>query len=159
MFEEVARGRSQGRFSFLPFYHCFQRNRWRARRREVVMPLKTIGTIAVPGAAGSDFDHAAFDANSRRVFVAHTARDCVEVIDHDAGRHIATLPGFAGVAGAVGDDGQMMVTNRGSASVALLDAISLKAPATFKTGARPNGAVMVARSGLAIAACIGDDKE
>ena len=44
------------------------------------MPLKTTGTIAIPSAAGSEFDHAAFDAKSRRVFIAHTARDCVEVI-------------------------------------------------------------------------------
>ena len=123
------------------------------------MPLKIAGTIAIPGAGGSAFDHAAFDAKSRRVFIAHTARDCVEVIDHDAGRHIATLSGFPGVAGAVADDGQILVTNRGNASVALLDADSLKTRATFTTGARPNGAVIIARSGLAIAACIGDDRE
>jgi len=123
------------------------------------MPLKIAGTIAIPGAAGSEFDHAAFDAKSRRVFIAHTARDCVEVIDHDAGRHYATLPGFPGVAGAVADDGQILVTNRRSASVALLDAGNLKTRAIFKTGARPNGAVIVARSHLAIAACIGDDGE
>src|SRR5258705_11294767 len=123
------------------------------------MPLKAIGTIAIPKAAGSEFDHAAFDAKSRRVFIAHTARDCVEVIDHDAGRHIATLPGFPGVAGAVADDGQILVTNRGSAGIALLDAGNLETRATFKTGARPNGAVIVARSSLAIAACIGDDAE
>jgi uncharacterized protein YjiS (DUF1127 family) len=49
------------------------------------MPLKTIGTIAILDAEGSDFDHAAFDARSRRIFIAHTARDCVEVIDYDAG--------------------------------------------------------------------------
>src|SRR4051812_40252091 len=123
------------------------------------MPLKTIGTIAIPNAEGSEFDHAAFDARSRRVFIAHTARNCIEVIDHDAGRHIATLPGFPGVAGAVADDGQILATNRGSASVALLDAVTLETRATFKTGARPNGAVIVARSRLGIAACIGDDKE
>ena len=80
------------------------------------MSLKIVGTIAIPGAAGSDFDHAAFDAKSRRVFIAHTARDCVEVIDHDAGKHMATLPGFPGVAGTVADDGQILVTSRGSAS-------------------------------------------
>src|SRR3981189_716301 len=123
------------------------------------MPLKTIGTIAIPGAAGSEFDHAAFDAKSRRVFIAHTARNCIEVIDHDAGRHIATLPGFPGVAGAVADDGQILATNRGSASVALLDAVTLETRATFKTGGRPNGAVIIARSGLGIAACIGVDGE
>ena len=123
------------------------------------MPLKTIGTIAIPDAAGSAFDHGAFDAKTRRVFIAHTARDCIEVIDHDAGKHIATLPGFPGAAGAVADDGQVLVTNRGSASVALLDGSTLETRALFETGGRPNGAVIVARSGLAIAACIGDDKE
>jgi YVTN family beta-propeller protein len=123
------------------------------------MSLKTIGTIAIPHAAGSEFDHAAFDAKSRRVFIAHTARDCVEVIDHDVGRHLATLPGFPGVAGAVADDGQILVTNRGSASVALLDAGTLETRATYKTGGRPNGAVIVARLGLGIAACIGVDGE
>src|SRR3954468_14121727 len=123
------------------------------------MSLKIAGTIAIPAAAGSEFDHAAFDAKSRRVFVAHTARDCVEVIDHDAGKHIATLPGFPGAAGAGADDGQVLVTNRGSASIALLDAGTLETRATYKTGGRPNGAVIVARSGLAIAACIGEGGE
>jgi YVTN family beta-propeller protein len=123
------------------------------------MPLKTVGTIAIPGATGSEFDHAAFDPRSRRVFIAHTARDCIEVIDHDAGGHLATLPGFPGAAGAVDDDGQILVTNRGSASIALLDATTLETRATFKTGGRPNGAVILARSGLGIAACIGVDGE
>jgi len=123
------------------------------------MPLKTVGTIAIPGATGSEFDHAAFDARSRRVFIAHTARDCIEVIDHDAGGHLATLPGFPGAAGAVADDGQILVTNRGSASIALLNATTLETRATFKTGGRPNGAVILARSGLGIAACIGVDGE
>src|ERR1700710_2974990 len=98
------------------------------------MSVKTIGSIATPHAAASEFDHAAFDPKTRRVFIAHTARDCVEVIDHDAGRHVATLPGFSGVAGAVADDGQILVTNRGSASVALLDAVTLETRAVFNTG-------------------------
>src|SRR3954452_15461627 len=123
------------------------------------MPLKSLGVIKIPDAADSAFDHAAFDAKSRRVFIAHTARDCVEVIDHDAGKHIATLPGFPGAAGAVADDGEVLVTNRGSASVALLDAATFVTRAVFKTGGRPNGAVIVARSGLALAACIGEDGE
>src|SRR5436189_816064 len=118
------------------------------------MPLKTIGTIIIPGGAGSAFDHAAFDAKSRRVFIAHTARDCVEVIDHDAGKHLATLPGFPGVAGAVADNGQILVTNRGSASIALLDADTLETRDTYKTGGRPNGAVIVARSNLGYGDCM-----
>jgi hypothetical protein len=123
------------------------------------MALNPVGTIAIPGAAGSEFDHGAFDASSRRLFIAHTARDCIEVVDPDAERHIATLPGFAGAAGAVADAGEILVTNRGSASIAWLDAGTLETRAVHKTGARPNGAAIVARKGLGIVACIGDERE
>src|SRR5215510_4462793 len=123
------------------------------------MPLKSLGVIEIPGAAGSAFDHAAFDPKTRRVFIAHTARSTLEVIDHDAGKHIATLPGFPGAAGAVADDGEILVTNRGSASLAWLDGRTLKTRAVMKTGPRPNGASIVKRLSLGIAACIGDDSE
>ena len=123
------------------------------------MSLKTVGVIAIPNAEGSAFDHAAFDPKTRRAFIAHTARDCIEVINHDAGRHLATLPGFPGAAGAVVDAGQVVVTNRGSASVSWVDGETLKTTATFKTGARPNGAAIVGKPGWAIVACIGDDTD
>src|SRR2546423_2061629 len=123
------------------------------------MSLRVIGTIAIPGAAGSEFDHAAFDAKSRLVFIAHTARDCVEVIDPDAGKHVATLPGFPGVAGAVADDGEVLVTNRGSASVAWLDAATFATKAGFTTGPRPDGAAIVARKGFGVVACIWDEHQ
>jgi len=119
------------------------------------MALRANGVIAIPDC--SEFDHGAFDPVTRRVFVAHTGRDCVEVIDHDAGRHIATLSGFPEAAGVVAEDGQVLVTNRGAASLAWLDARSLETQAIFQTGARPNGVAIVARQGLAIAASIGDD--
>jgi len=123
------------------------------------MPLNAVGIINIPNAVGSAFDHGAFDPKTRRIFVAHTARDCVEVIDHDAQKHIATLPGFSGVAGAVVDDGEVLVTNRSAASLAWLDAGTFKIKAVLKTGARPNGAVIVKGAALGIAACIGDERE
>ena len=122
------------------------------------MSLQTIGTIEIPGAAGSSFDHGAFDPKTRRVFLAHTGRDCVEVIDHDARKHIATLAGFPEAAGVVADDGMVLVTNRGSASLAWVDAASLETRAVFPTGARPNGVAIVPKQRLAIVAAIGDDK-
>ena len=79
------------------------------------MSLKAVRVIEIPDATGGAFDHGVFDAKSRRIFIAHTARSTIEVIDHDAGRHIATLPGFPGAAGGVADDGEILVTNRGSA--------------------------------------------
>ena len=123
------------------------------------MPLKTLGVIEIPGAANSAFDHAAFDPKTRRVFVAHTARDCIEVIDHAAQKHIATLPGFPGVAGAVADDGEILTTNRGSASITWLDAATFKTKAVFNSGPRPNGAAIVTPASLGVAACIGDERE
>jgi hypothetical protein len=121
--------------------------------------MKRLGIIEIPNALDSEFDHAAFDPKTRRVFIAHAARDCIEVIDHDAGKHVATLAGFPGVAGAVADDGEILATNRGSASVAWLDAATYETRAVFKCGPRPNGAAIVKRASLGIAACIGDDRD
>jgi DNA-binding beta-propeller fold protein YncE len=119
-------------------------------------PLREVGVIRIPNGENSDFDHAAFDPRTRRVFIAHTARDCIEVIDHDARKHIATLPGFPGVAGAVADDGEILTTNRGAATITWFDAATYKVKAVFPSGPRPNGAVIVKQMGIGIAACIGD---
>src|SRR5262245_5508890 len=121
------------------------------------MPLETIGTIRIPDSEGTLFDHGAFEPKTRRVFVAHTARDRVEVIDHDNRRHLATLRAFPEAAGVVADGGHVLVTNRGAASLAWIDARTLETQAVMSTGARPNGAALVAREGLAVAACIGDE--
>src|SRR6266852_14493 len=121
------------------------------------MSLNTIDVIEIPASKGSSFDHGAFDPKSRRVFVAHTGRDTIEVIDHDSSKHIATLPGFPEAAGVVADDGHVLVTNRGAASLAWVDASSLKTLAVFKTGPRPNGVAIVPKQRMAIAASIGDE--
>jgi DNA-binding beta-propeller fold protein YncE len=121
------------------------------------MALKPVGVVEIPAAAGSAFDHGAFDPATRRIFIAHTVRDCIEVIDRDAGRHVATLPGFPEAAGVVADGGQVIVTNRGAASVAWIDARSMKTRSVVETGPRPNGVAIVPRSDLAAVACIGDD--
>src|SRR6516165_12486207 len=99
---------------------------------EAIMSLKTIGIIDIPGATGSAFDHGAFDPKTRRVFVAHTARDSVEVIDHDAGSHIATLPGFPEAAGVVAEDGSVLVTKLAAPRlVTRTDPSSAATPAAF----------------------------
>jgi DNA-binding beta-propeller fold protein YncE len=124
---------------------------------EVIMALKTIDKIAIAASVGSSFDHGAFDPKTRRVFVAHTGHDCVEVIDHDNRRHIATLSGFQEVAGIVADDGIVLTTNRGAATLAWIDASTLETRAVHNTGPRPNGVAVVSRQRLAIVAAIGDE--
>jgi len=121
------------------------------------MSLKVTRVVETPNSVDTEFDHGAFDAKTRRVFVAHTARDSVEVLDHDGQRHLATLPGFAEAAGVVADAGQVLVTNRGSASLAWVDADTLETKAVFETAPRPNGVAIIAPSSLAVAACIGGE--
>jgi hypothetical protein len=118
--------------------------------------LKAVGVIAIPNSAGTSFDHGAFEPETRRVFIAHTARDCVDVVDHDAGRHLATLPGFPEAAGVVAEGGQVLITNRGASSLAWVDARTLETRQVFGTGARPNGVAIFWSSRLAVVACIGD---
>ena len=124
---------------------------------DMVTPLRTIGTIEIPDSAGTLFDHGAFDPATRRVFVAHTARDRVEVIDHDNRCHLATLEGFPEAAGVVADAGLVLVTNRGAASLASVDGRTLEMRGVFDTGARPNGVAIVSHRKLAVVACIGDE--
>ena len=119
------------------------------------MSLNTIGVIEIPASTGSSFDHGAFDPKSRRIFVAHTGRDTVEVIDHDSANISLRCP-VSGSRRVVADDGQVLVSKRGAASLAWVDAYSLETRAVFKTGPRPNGVAIVPQQRLAIAASIGD---
>ena len=121
------------------------------------MWLKAVGVIDIPDSTDTLFDHGAFEPRSRRVFVAHTARDRVEVIDHETSRHLTTLHGFPEAAGVVADEGQVLVTNRGAAGLAWIDAHTLETRAVFDTGPRPNGVAIVSRLKLAVVACIGDE--
>ena len=121
------------------------------------MALRIRSTIELPDGHDSDFDHAAFDPKTRRVFVAHTGLGRIEVIDHDASRHLATLAGFPEAAGVVAHDGNVLVTNRGAASLAWLDAATMRTKLTFSTAPRPNGVAITASGRIGIAACIGDE--
>jgi hypothetical protein len=120
------------------------------------MSLENAGFIAIPD-PGDLFDHGAFEPTTRRVFVAHTARDRLEVIDHDNRRYLAKLPGFPEAAGVVADDGHVLETNRGAASLAWVDSRTLETRAVIDAGPRPNGVAIIARLGLAVVACIGDE--
>lgn len=121
------------------------------------MSLVAAGTIEIPDSLGSSFDHGAFEPESRRVFIAHTARDSLEVVDVDTNQHVATLHGFPQAAGVVASGGSVLVTNRGAASLSWVDARTLETRAVLNTGPRPNGVAIVPSLQAAIVACIGDD--
>jgi hypothetical protein len=128
-----------------------------AHIEELAMSLKALARIEINGSANSSFDHGAFDPKTRRVFVAHTGLDRLEVIDHDAGQHLTTLDGFPEAAGVVADAGHVLVTNRGAASLAWVDAHTLETRLILATAPRPNGVAIVSHSRLAVVACIGNE--
>ena len=115
------------------------------------------GTIEIPDSAGTAFDHGAFEPESRRVFIAHMARDRLEVVDANTNRHIATLDGFPEAAGVVAGEGCVLVTNRGNAGLAWVDAHTLETRSVLNTGPRPNGVAFVSPLHVAVVACIGDE--
>src|SRR5262245_14774061 len=121
------------------------------------MSLRLITVVEVPDCADTQFDHGAFDSKTRRVFVAHTARNKVEVIDHDTCRHVSTLASFPEAAGVVAEQGQILVTNHGAESLAWIDGDTLETRGIFDTGMRPNGVAIVSQRRLAVVACIGDE--
>jgi hypothetical protein len=121
------------------------------------MSLVAAGTIEIPDSLGTSFDHGAFEPESRRVFIAHMARDRLEVVDADTSRHLATLVGFPEAAGVAAGEGCVLVTNRGSASLAWVDAHTLKTRIVLGTGPRPNGVAFVSPLRAAVVACIGDE--
>jgi hypothetical protein len=121
------------------------------------MSLVAAGTIEIPDSLGTSFDHGALEPETRRVFIAHTARDSLEVVDANTSQHVATLRGFPEAAGVVAGKGSVLVTNRGSARLAWVDARTLETRTVLNTGPRPNGVAIVSSLQLAIVACIGDD--
>ena len=59
------------------------------------MVLRPESTIDLPEHIGSGgFDHAAVYRRGRRQYVAHTAKDAVDVIDLDSGRYLECVGGL-----------------------------------------------------------------
>ena len=67
------------------------------------------------------------------------------------------MPGFPEAAGVVADDGQVLVTNRGSASLAWVDASKPRNPRGVRHRPQAQWRRHRGRASLAIAACIGDE--
>jgi hypothetical protein len=54
------------------------------------MSLTAADTIEIPDSTDTAFDHGALEPETRRVFIAHTARNCLEVVDADTNQHVAS---------------------------------------------------------------------
>jgi DNA-binding beta-propeller fold protein YncE len=122
-------------------------------------PLRLAGHVELPSHQGKGgFDHAAVHAASGHVYVAHTANDAIDVFDPVTRRHLFSVPGLPGVAGAlVSDEAELIFSsNRGA------DTIGIFAPGPnprvrkVDVGVRPNGLAYDHRRQLVLAANVGD---
>lgn len=123
------------------------------------MALRLEGYIDLPEHAGpGGFDHAAVHRGLRRLYVAHTANDALDVIDLDAGRYVDSIPGLTGVAGALVDEasGTVFTSNRGEDTVSIFDARAALVLDTVPVGKRPNGLAFDPGRATLLVANVGD---
>jgi hypothetical protein len=105
------------------------------------MALTPDGSVAIPPAAPSAFDHGDVHRATGRIFVAHTAAGCVEVIDGDGRRHVRTVPGCPDASGVLcaQDEGLVFAAARGGGRILVIDAWSLSVVREVASGPMPNG--------------------
>ena len=98
-------------------------------------PLAGAGRIALPSVNGR-IDHLAFDAASRRLFVAALGNDTVEAIDVTGAKVVKSLPGFhepQGIA-AVPEMNLVAIANGEGDGVQLVDAATLASARQVRLG-------------------------
>ncbi|MHB8961138.1 MAG: YncE family protein [Candidatus Limnocylindrales bacterium] len=123
------------------------------------MALRLEGYIDLPEHAGpGGFDHAAVHRAGRRLYVAHTANDALDVIDLDTGSYVESIGGLTGVAGALVDEasGMVFTSNRGEDTVGIFDARDPASLVKVPLGRRPNGLAFDPGRGTLLAANVGD---
>ena len=104
------------------------------------LPLQRVVDIPLPGRS-SRFDYQSIDLKLHRLFIAHLGDGTVTVVDTDAQRVVANIPGISEVHGvlAVPEKGRVYATATGRDEVAVLDARSLRVLATVPAGNYPDG--------------------
>ncbi len=121
--------------------------------------LEHIGDVGLPAHDKSGgFDHAAVHGRRRRLYVAHTANDALDVIDCATHKYRRSISGLDGIAGAlVSEEHDLVFTsNRGENSVGIFPADQEEALVKVKVGTRPNGLAFDAGRRLLLAANVGD---
>jgi DNA-binding beta-propeller fold protein YncE len=106
------------------------------------------------------FDHAAIHRACRRLYVAHTANDAMDVIDCATDRYLHSIPNLTGVAGALVSDEQNIVftSNRGENTVGMFSPDAEAALVKVAVGVGPNGLAYDPGRDLLLAASVGDPK-
>jgi DNA-binding beta-propeller fold protein YncE len=121
--------------------------------------LRLDGYIDLPAhTAPGGFDHAAIDERTRRLYVAHTANDAVDVIDGAGGAFLHSIGGLRGVAGVLVSEELdcVFTSNRGEDTVGIFHPGAEDIVAKVPVGVRPNGLALDPGRKLLLAANVGD---
>ena len=106
------------------------------------MSLVRAGFIPIPQGATRGFDHADVQRASRRLYVAHTGADRIDVLDCEARSYLHALPAeLPGVAGVLIDEQHDLLfsSDRGAARVSVFRCSDEQLLGQTDVGPHPNG--------------------
>lgn len=105
------------------------------------MSLARAGFVQVPAGTAPGFDHGAVHRAGRRIYVAHTGADRVDVIDCVKQRFLRSLDDLPGVAGVLVDDEHdlLFTSDRESARVSVFRCSDETLLGRVAVGPHPNG--------------------
>jgi DNA-binding beta-propeller fold protein YncE len=97
--------------------------------------------VPLPAGAKPGFDHADVYRPDRRIYVAHTGADRVEVIDGERRTYARSLPDLPGVAGVLvdEDDDLLFTSDRAAARVSIFRCSDEQLLGRVAVGPHPNG--------------------
>jgi hypothetical protein len=105
------------------------------------LSLARAGFIPIPPGAKPGFDHADVHLGSRRIYVAHTGADRIEVLDCAARSYLHALPDLPGVAGVLIDEEHDLLfsSDRGAARLSVFRCLDEQLLGQVDVGPHPNG--------------------
>jgi DNA-binding beta-propeller fold protein YncE len=103
--------------------------------------LACVGFVAIPPGPKPGFDHADTYRAGRRMYVAHTGADRVEVLDCDARTFLRSLSDLPGVAGVLVDEehDRLFTSDREAARVSVFRCSDERLLGRVEVEPRPNG--------------------
>lgn len=122
------------------------------------MTLQFAGVVHLPPHNTGGFDHGDVHLASGRVFVAHTALGCIEVIDGERAQHLRSIPGCPEASGVLcgQEDGLVLAAARGAGVILVIDAELGEVKSEVRVGPRPNGLAWDSRRKRALVADVED---
>lgn len=105
------------------------------------MGLVRTGFIPIPPGKEPGFDHADVFRAGRRMYVAHTGADRIDVLDCQQRTHLRSLPDLPGVAGVLIDEQHdlLFTSDRAAARVSVFCCSSEELMGRVDVGSHPNG--------------------